>query len=100
MAPGVHLTLTLALLFFPSLILSESLHVPLGHRRQTKLSGNWGDEANKIRRRYGYQTVPSQSRRSNRRASSVGIPILDQVGIVIVFFFSHQLITRIIGYRF
>ena len=78
MTPAVHLALIF--LFFPTLILSDSLHVPLTHRRQTKVR-NWADEANKIRRRYGYNTA--QSRRSNSRAIQ-GIPILDQVGIVIV----------------
>ena len=89
MAPAVHLVL--ALLFFPTLILSESLHVPLTRRHRTKL--NSFDEANKIRRRYGYPIATSQSHRSNRRAVA-GIPMNDQVDIVIVFVL-YQLITRI-----
>jgi hypothetical protein len=96
MAPAIHLAL--ALLLFPTLILSEPLHVPLTRRRQTKLT-NWTDQANKIRYRYGYPLATSQSRRSNRRASA-GIPVLDQVHIVIVFYFIlNRLITRI-GCRF
>jgi hypothetical protein len=94
MAPAVHLAL--ALLFFPALILSEPLHVPLTRRRQTKLI-NWTDEANRLRIRYGYPTATSHSRRSNRRAVA-GIPVFDQVDIVIVFVL-YQLITRI-GCRF
>ena len=46
--------LTLALLFLPTLILSEPLHVPLTHKRQTKLIRNWTDE---LRKRYGYPTA-------------------------------------------
>ena len=90
MAPAVHLAL--ALLLFPAFILSEPLHVPLA-RRQTRLI-NWTDEANKLRIRYGYPMAPSPlSHRSNRRAVA-GVPVLDQVGIVIVFVL-YQLITRI-----
>ena len=89
MAPTVHLAL--ALLFFPTLILSEPLHVPLTHRRQTGLI-NWTDKANQIRIKYGYPTATSQSP-SNRRAVA-GIPLLDQVGIV-YFFVLDQLIPRI-----
>jgi len=63
--------------FFPTLILSESLHVPLTYRRQTKSIRNWADEANKLRRRYGYSMATSESRRSSSRAI-VGIPTLDQ----------------------
>ena len=95
MAPAIHLAL--ALLFFPTLILSEPLHVPLARRRQTKLI-NWTDEANKIRTRYGYPPASSRSHhRSNSRAIA-GIPVLDQVDIIIVFIL-YQLITRI-GLRF
>ena len=80
MAPAI---LALALLLFPAVILSEPLHVSLTRRRQTKLI-NWTDEANKLRLRYGYsiQVATSQSRRSNRRATA-GIPVLDQVHIVV-----------------
>ena len=81
MAPALHLAL--ALLFFPTVILSDSLHLPLTLRRQTKSIRNWADEANRLRRRYGYPTATSQSRRSNSREIA-GIPILDQVDIVIV----------------
>ena len=94
MAPLAVVHLALALLFFPTYILSEPLHVPLTRRRQTKLI-NWTDEANKIRLRYGYPTATSH--RSNSRAV-VGIPVLDQVDIVIVFVL-YQLIARI-GCRF
>ena len=77
MTPAVHLALIL--LFFPTLILSDSpFHVPLTHRRPTKSVRNWADEANRLRRRYGYNTT--QSRRSYSRAIQ-GIPILDQVDI-------------------
>jgi len=78
MAPAVHLAL--ALFFLPTLILSEPLHVSLTHRRQTKLISNWADEANKLRVKYGYPLATSQRRRSSRRATSAGIPILDQGG--------------------
>ena len=87
MAPSFHLVL--ALLFFPTLILSELLHVPLIRRHPTNL--NLFDEANKIRKRYGYSTATSRTHRSNRRAVA-GIPILDQVNIVIVIVL-YQLIT-------
>ena len=93
MAPAIHLSL--AFFFLPTLILSEPLHVSLTHRRQTKLIRDWACEANKIRKRYGYPTTTSPSRRSNRRtAVTEGIPILDQVDIVIVIVI-YQLITRI-----
>lgn len=94
MAPGVHLVL--ALLLLPTLILSEPIHVPITYRRRTKLTRDWTHEANIIRKRYGYQLATS--RRSKIRAVA-GIPILDQVNIVIVFHLYHQLITRI-GWRF
>ena len=81
MAPALHLAL--ALLFFPTVILSDSLHVPLTHRRQTKSIRDWADEANRLRRRYGYPTATPQSRHPNSRAIA-GIPMLDQVDIVIV----------------
>jgi hypothetical protein len=93
MAPAARLAF--ALLYFPTLILSEPVHVTLTHRRHSKSIRTWTDEANKLRRRYGYPIATSQSRRSNRRAV-VGIPMLDQVDIVIVFVL-YQLITRI-GY--
>lgn len=85
MAPALHLAL--AFLLFPTLILSEPLHVSLTHRRQTRSIGNWADEANKLRKRYGYATAPSHRRRSSRRAAA-DIPILDQVDIVIVLCFT------------
>ena len=84
MAPAVRLALALALLFFPTVILSEPLHLPLTRRRQTKLI-NWTDEANKLRIRYGYPTATSpQSHRSSRHVV-VGIPVLDQVDICYYF---------------
>ena len=79
MAPPVHLAL--ALLFFPTLILSEPFHLPLTRRRHTELI-NWTDKANQIRIKYGYATA---SRRSSRR-SVAGVPILDQVDIVFFLF--------------
>ena len=95
MAPGVHLVLAL-LLLLPTPILSEPLHVPITYRRHTKLIRDWTNEANNIRKRYGYP-IATPKRRSNRRAAA-GIPILDQVDII-VFDFYHQLITRL-GWRF
>ena len=84
MVPAVHLAL--ALFFFPTLILSEPLHVPLTHRRHTKLIRDWTDEANNIRKRYGYPIATSQSRRSSRREVA-GIPLFDQVDIQVVIVF-------------
>ena len=85
MAPAV---LALVLFFLPTLILSETLHVPLTHRRQTKSIRDWADEANKLRKRYGYSSATSQSRRSNRRDAVADIPLLfDQVDIFYCFCF-------------
>ena len=99
MAPALHLAL--ALLFSPTLILSDSLHVPLTHRRQTKLTvigltKQTRLNKRRLRRRYDYPTASatSESRCSNSREIA-GIPMLDQVDIVIdsdIFF--YQLITR------
>jgi cathepsin D len=80
--------LALALLFFPTAIFSEPLHVPL-RRRQTLLKRDLNQEANKLRVKYGYQPVFSLSHRSNRRAVA-GIPLLDQVDIVIVSSYSNS----------
>lgn len=85
--PAVYLALVL--LFFSTVILAEPLHVPVSRRRHIE-KRNWNQEANRLRRRYGYLTGPSpQSFRSNKRAVA-GIPILDQVNIVIVLFYINS----------
>ena len=93
MAPAVRLAF--ALLFFPSLILSEPLHVTLTHRRQPNSIRTWTDEANKLRRRYGY---PIASRRRSNSRAVVDIPMIDQVDIIIVIVL-YQLIAGI-GFRY
>ena len=92
MAPAVYLALVL--LFFPTVILAELLHVPVT-RRQIK-SRDWNFEANRLRKRYGYPASIPLNHRTNSRAV-VGIDVLDQVDTVIVLFL-YQLIARI-GYR-
>lgn len=95
MAPPVYLALVL--LFFPTVIFAEPLHVPIARRRQIA-TRDWNQEANRLRKRYGYRQATSPpSHRSNRRGVA-DIPVFDQVDIVIVLFY-NQLITRI-GSRF
>ena len=85
MAPAVYLLLSL--LFFPTVILADPFHIPVVRRRQANTARDWHQEANRLRARYGYATLPSpRSHPSNRRTVS-GIPVLDQVNIVIVFFY-------------
>ena len=95
MAPAIRLAL--ALLLLPALILSEPLHVPLSRRRQTKaMTRNWAHEANKLRQKYGYAIIHSQTYRSNRRATADSdIPIFDQVHIFLCYYVLNRLITRI-----
>ena len=83
MAPAVYFALVL--LFFPTVILAEPLHIAVARRRPA--TRNWNQEANKLRKRYGYATIPSKSHRSNRRGTVADIPVLDQVDIVIILFF-------------
>lgn len=67
----------LALLFCPTIILADPLHVPIRRRSPTKR--DWKREANNIRAKYGYKPS-SPVHRSNRRGtgSVAGIPLLDQ----------------------
>lgn len=87
MPPALYLALLL--LLFPSVILSEPVHVPLTRRRQnTANEFFWHDAANNLRSKYGYPVVTSQTRRSNRRAVG-GVGILDQVDLQVVIVLSH-----------
>jgi cathepsin D len=72
MAPAIYFALVL--LFIPTVILAEPVHIPIARRRPIK-SRDWNQEANNLRKRYGYPT--SLSPFSSRRAVS-GIPVLDQ----------------------
>jgi hypothetical protein len=83
MAPAVHLAL--ALLIIPTVILADPLHIPIAHR-QIK-SRDWNDEANKLRKRYGYSSVvrPRRNRREVSGISVLDLPDSDEVNIFIVF---------------
>jgi hypothetical protein len=84
MTPAIYLALVL--LFIPNVILAEPLHIPVARRRQIK-SRDWNQEANKLRKRYGYPIArsPFPSRRTVNE-----VPVLDQVDIVIVLFYTNS----------
>lgn len=71
MAPVV---LVLALSFLPA-ILAEPFHLPLIH--QSSKSIDWNHHTDYLRTKYGYKKAFTHH--SNRRASSSGLAILDQV---------------------
>lgn len=87
MPPAVYFALLL--LFSPTVILAEPVHVPLTRRLPSPGSQRpWHDIANNLRSKYGYPVVTSQTRRSNRRAVG-GVGILDQVDLQVVIVLSH-----------
>lgn len=92
MAPAIYFALIL--LFIPTVIIAEPVHMPIARRRPIK-SRDWNLEANRLRKRYGYPSI--NSRLAGRGAVS-GIPVLDQVHIVNVMFYIIS--SQTIGFRF
>lgn len=73
--------LALLLLFFPTIALADSLHLPLVRRSQTGTVDR-NKEAQRLRVRYGYikpQPVRFAQSHPNKRASAAGIPMSNQV---------------------
>ena len=68
--------LALALLFLPSIILADPLHIPLSRRHQQ--SRDYNAIAERMRTKYS-RSLNSYQHRSNRRATVNGISIFDQV---------------------
>jgi hypothetical protein len=92
MAPAIYFALVL--LFVPTVILAEPVHIPIARRRPVK-SKNWNREANSIRKRYGYSTTIAPL--SGRQAAAQ-IPVLDQVHIFfidMIYIISSQHIDRV-----
>jgi hypothetical protein len=85
MQPAAYLALVL--LFFPTVILAEPIHVPITRRHPTpRNSAGWGRVANNVRSKYG---IPTQTPLSIRRAVGA-IAMDDQVDIVIVLFYINS----------
>jgi len=78
MAP---LALTLPFLIFLGLSLAqaEPIHIPLTRRSNVARAFSPTDEANKLRSKYGFGTVPVRRAPQGRRAASAGVPIINQV---------------------
>ena len=78
MAP---LALTLPLLIFLGLSLAqaEPIHIPLTHRSRVARAFSPTDEANRLRHKYGFGTAPARRAPQGRRATSSGVPIINQV---------------------
>jgi len=85
MAP---LSLALSFLLLPALSFAQdaTLHVPLARRSWTKNGAiDYSSEADRMRYRYGYAPDASVSsrafprREAQKRASDIGIPIVNQV---------------------
>lgn len=79
MPPAVYFALLL--LFSPTVILAEPVHVPLTRRLPSPGSERpWHDIANNLRSKYGYQTVSPRTRRSSKRTVG-GVAMIDQVDL-------------------
>ena len=79
MPPAVYFALLL--LFSPTVILAEPVHVPLTRRLPSPGSQRpWHDIANNLRSKYGYQTVSPHTRRSSKRTVG-GVAMIDQVDL-------------------
>ena len=88
MPPAVYLALLL--LFFPTVILAEPIHVPITLLRRSALI-DWNAVADKLRIRYNYSPISSLSK---KRAVS-GQQVFDQVEHYYYYFVLYQLIAGI-----
>jgi cathepsin D len=68
-------------LFFGLSLAQEPIHIPLTRRSRVARAFNPADEAQRLRQKYGFANGTAAVRRGpqGRRASSTGIPIINQV---------------------
>ena len=80
------------LLFIGLSVAQEPIHVPLTRRSRVARVFNPAEEAYRLRLKYGYLNATPPVRRGapGRRASSVGVPIIN----LVIFFFDAVILSH------